>query len=160
MRATKDRENARRAAPASRPGFTLIELLVVVVILGILGSLALNRYGRVRERGYLATLQSELHKLALHQELYHHEHGEYTQIEELLDFTRTPGVELEFTYADTRGWAAIATHAGLPDIQCGVFAGDAELAEHASPATEAGMIACGPRGGAGGEGGGGEDDPL
>jgi len=151
-----NRNETRVVTHARRAGFTLLELLVVVVIIGILALLGLNRYGNVRERGYLATLQSELRKLTLHQELYHHANGEYTQIEELLDFTRTPGVEIEFTYADVRGWAAVATHDGLPDVQCGVFAGDDELAEHAEPATRAGMIECGEDDD-GGSGGGGEE---
>ncbi|HWV58101.1 MAG TPA: prepilin-type N-terminal cleavage/methylation domain-containing protein [Longimicrobiales bacterium] len=143
-----------------RAGFTLLELLIIMIIIGILATLGLNRYGRVRERGYVATLQSELRKLTLHQELYHHEHGEYTTIEELLDFTRTPGVEIDFTYADNRGWAAIATHVALPDMQCGVFAGDEELAGEAEPATRPGMIECGEKDGDGGGGGGaaGEED--
>lgn len=133
----------------ARPGFTLVELLFVCLILGILIGLAVRRYERTRQRAYVATLQSELRQLATQQELYHHAHGIYAELASLLDYTSSPSVDVEFTYADVRGWAAVATHEALNDFQCGMFTGDLELAAHAQPATEPGRIACGP-----GDGGG------
>jgi type IV pilus assembly protein PilA len=44
----------------SQEGFTLIELVVVTLIIGILASIALMQFLSYRERGYNATLQSDL----------------------------------------------------------------------------------------------------
>ena len=41
-------------------GFTLIELIVVTLMIGILASIALMQFLSFRERGYNATLQSDL----------------------------------------------------------------------------------------------------
>jgi prepilin-type N-terminal cleavage/methylation domain-containing protein len=143
-KASKPNEPADLQPPTGlRAGFTLVELLIVMLILSLLILMAATRYRGTRERSYIAALQAELRTLAVQQELYHHEHATYAELESLLAFQSSPGVELEFTFADNRGWAAIARHAALSGYQCAVFAGDDELYVYAEPATAAGTITCG-----------------
>ena len=58
-------------AIAGRAGFTLIELLIVVVIIGILASIAIPKFGAVREKAFRAAMMSDLHNLANAQDMYH-----------------------------------------------------------------------------------------
>ena len=61
---------ARRTRAMNRAGFTLIELLIVVVIIGILASIAIPKFGSTKERAYLAKMKSDLRNLATAQESY------------------------------------------------------------------------------------------
>ena len=57
-------------------------------------------------------------------------------------FTLSDGVTVSVTRVDGgRGWAAVARHARLPLMRCGVFYGSDSAAD-ASPATVAGIVAC------------------
>ena len=51
----ENRQDMRKQA-----GFTLIELLIVVVIIGILASIAIPKFGSTKERAYLAKMKSDL----------------------------------------------------------------------------------------------------
>ncbi len=50
-------------------GFTLIELLVVVVIIGVLATIAIPQYYKVRERAHVAAMKSDLRNLVTAQEM-------------------------------------------------------------------------------------------
>jgi len=52
-----------------RKGFTLIELLIVIVIIGIIASIALPKFGDVKIQAYRSTVRSDLRTLQTQQEL-------------------------------------------------------------------------------------------
>ena len=54
-----------------RSGFTLIELLIVVLVIGILATIAIPKYSRMREKAYLAAVTSDLKNLGTQEEIYH-----------------------------------------------------------------------------------------
>lgn len=125
----------------NRSGFTLIELLVVLVVIGILAAIALPKYSQMKDKSYIATMQSDLRVLSVQQELYHKTHMTYTNDLSVLPQFVTPGVTVDVGVATPQSWAATASHAGVPGRTCGVFGGNATPAD-APPATVSGVIAC------------------
>ncbi len=102
-------------APAQRrQGFTLIELLVVVLIVGLLATLAVAKFGDSKRRAYLAAMKSDLHSIASTAESRFTSDNTY---ENVVPPTGSAGVTL--TFAGTAvGWAATATHAAVPGVVC------------------------------------------
>lgn len=106
-----------RTAP--RGGFTIIELLAVVVILAVLATLAISKFGESKRRAYLAAMKSDLHNLALIAETRYSSENSYANI--------TPpegsaGITLSFNGTDS-GWTATATHVALPNFSCVISSG-------------------------------------
>lgn len=122
-------------------GFTLIELLIVVVIIGILATVAVGRFNRVKQRGQVAAMQSDLRNLSVAQEAFHTENINYTANLANLEFVQTSGVTITINEATPRGWGATATHAGDASIQCGIYVGEANPTSGA-PATSPEAVAC------------------
>ncbi len=122
-------------------GFTLVELLIVVVIVGILASIAIPKYAAVRERSFAATVILDLKNLAHQQEIYHGDNFTYAGTTTALNMVTSDRSNVSINFADGRGWAATGWHDGLPGHQCGIYYGVASAAG-ASPASEAGVIAC------------------
>lgn len=122
-------------------GFTLIELLVVVVIIGILASVAVARFSKVRQRSHVAAVQSDLRNLAVAQEQYHMVAQAYSGALGSLVFQSSPGVTVSINEAANTGWAATASHAADAAIECGVYVGTATPANGA-PATTPEVVAC------------------
>jgi prepilin-type N-terminal cleavage/methylation domain-containing protein len=60
-----------------RAGLTLIELIVVVAIIGILSAVAIPQYARYRRSALNALAQSAYHDVAVAQENYYVNKGEY-----------------------------------------------------------------------------------
>ena len=58
-------------------GFTLIELMIVVAIIGILAAIAIPQFTSYRQRGYNATMQSDIHNAATAQEAYFNDNQSY-----------------------------------------------------------------------------------
>jgi type IV pilus assembly protein PilE len=123
----------------STHGFTLIELLIVVVIIGILATIAIPKFGAVRERAYLAAATADLKNLANLQDVYYNDNYTYTGDLTALGMTNTQGVTISFGEADNAGWSASAVHAGLPGESCAIYHGAAAAV---SPATVESVVQC------------------
>jgi len=125
-----------------RAGFTLIELLTVIAIIGILAAIAISHFWQTRQRAMGASMQSDLRNLAAQQELYFDDQDSYaSDLVQLSPVQLSPGVEIEITFGDPRGWAARARHGSLAGRVCGVFIGNAGAANGA-PAVSPGVITC------------------
>lgn len=122
-----------------RRGFTFIELLVVMVLLGALSSMAVPRFREFKERGFIATMQSDLGNLRIAQELYWSEHQRYATDTSALELRVTSHVAISITSQDVDGgYTAIATHSGVPGRQC-----QTAMGREAAP-KEPGLVFCGP----------------
>jgi len=123
-------------------GFTLIELLIVVVVIGILATIASQKFTSMRQKSFVAAVTSDLKNLASQQELYLSNYHTYaTSLATMPDYTPTENVTVTINSADGRGWAAVGTHDGLVGQQCGIFFGSASASD-ATPATLPGTVTC------------------
>ncbi len=122
-------------------GFTLIELMIVVVIIGVLATIAIPQYYKVRERAHVAAMKSDLRNLITAQENYFIDNTTYTidKSAVALNFTESAGVTLAITVDATPpvGFSAIATHAGTAET-CAIFV----QAPAQAPATTEGAPQC------------------
>jgi type IV pilus assembly protein PilA len=123
----------------NQKGFTLIELLIVVVIIGILASIAIPRFGATRERAFVSAMQSDLRNvMTIQEQWYANPLSEYSYSDDLTELQVTPssGVNLSITLDGTQAYTASATHDALPDgIECSVTVST-------DPAVESGVIVC------------------
>ena len=122
-------------------GFTLIELLIVVVIIGILASIAIPKFSSTRDKAYRAAMMADLKNLAYLEEVYHNENFTFASTLADVDFNESEGVTIGINEATNTGWAATATHFGVPGEQCGVYHGSA-AAGGGDPATTVGVVSC------------------
>ena len=120
-------------------GFTLIELLIVVVIIGILASIAIPKFASTKGKTYVTMMKSDLRNLATAEESYYYSNSQYTSDLTQLNFSPSPGVQLNFTEATAAGWSATATHAQAPVAACALYIGGASPL---APATAESVIAC------------------
>jgi prepilin-type N-terminal cleavage/methylation domain-containing protein len=90
-------------------GFTLIELLIVVVIIGILAAIAIPKFGKTKERAYVAALKSDLRNLITAQEGYFADNTTYTT-DLGTAYTTSAGVTVVIGTVTGTGFAATATH--------------------------------------------------
>jgi prepilin-type N-terminal cleavage/methylation domain-containing protein len=102
-----------------RTGFTIIELLVVVLILGILASIAMAKFGESKRRAYITAMKSDLRGLATVAESRFTSDNSYEDVEAPQG---SEGVTLTFT-GTSSGWSATATHVGVPGVECSIAAG-------------------------------------
>jgi prepilin-type N-terminal cleavage/methylation domain-containing protein len=142
-RAASSTEASRGFAPAGRAGFTLIELLIVVVIIGILASIAIPKFGSTKERAYLAKMKGDLRNLATAQESYNTDNQTYyggAVPNAILAYNPSSGTSITITAANAGGWSATATYTGTAKT-CALYFGSAAPV---APATSEGQVACDP----------------
>jgi Tfp pilus assembly protein PilE len=105
----------------------LIELLIVVVVIGILASIAIPQFARVKERSFNSAAKSDLRNLMTAEEAYFSEYQAYltvtvsaggaASITGTNDFRASQGVALGATAASD-GFAATAKHASSSETWC------------------------------------------
>ena len=123
-------------------GFTLIELLIVVVILGVLAAIAIPKFANTKDKAFKATMRSDLRNLAVAQESHVYDYANYYDGAVpggTLDFNPSEGVSITLSDVSLGGWAATATHTGIPGETCALFIG---LANPVAPATVEGQVVC------------------
>ena len=111
--------------PRRRTGFTIIELVVVVVIIGILASIAMAKFGGAKRRAYVTAMRSDLRGLATVAASRYLSENSY---ENVVVVQGSDGVTLTFTGTLT-GWSARATHVGAPGVECTFAAGTSLAAD-------------------------------
>ena len=110
-----------------RGGFTLIELLIVVVIIGILASIAIPKFGSTKDKPYVVAMKSDLRNLATAQEAYLYDFATYYQGAvpgSGIDYFVTAGVTVTLSNVSVNGWAATASHTQVSQT-CAIFIGSA-----------------------------------
>jgi prepilin-type N-terminal cleavage/methylation domain-containing protein len=123
----------------SSNGFTLVELLIVVVIIGILASIAIPKFGNTREKAFLASMKSDLRNLATAEEMFLFDSLFYTNsLVALKNYRPSAGVTLTINEATGGGWSATTTH-NASTKKCYLFYGSAAPI---GTATQEGKINC------------------
>ncbi len=97
----------------NKKGFTLIELMIVLAIIAILATIAVPMYQRYIERARNAAAQSLLKQLALSEEAYNVDHGQY-----VTDF-QTNRYEIKGETGAFAGIAALGVYGFRPDSSVG-----------------------------------------
>ena len=96
-------------------GFTLLELIIVIIVIGILASIALPKYGRVAERTRVAEAKSMLSAIRNAQYRYYIQYSMYATRDNIdsLDIEVIDGKYFNFTIPNepyfSAGWIGQAT---------------------------------------------------
>ena len=118
-------------------GFTLIELLIVIVVIGLLATIAIPKFGFTKEKAYLAQMKTDLRNLATQQEAYLYDNSQYTTSFPATVFTVSSGVQGLAISLDGTGWQATVGH-NYTTKTCAIFVNATPVA----PAVDDGVAAC------------------
>jgi type IV pilus assembly protein PilE len=125
----------------SQRGWSLIELLTTMMIVSILAAIAVPAWHGMRERGYVAVMQSDLRNMAVTQEAFFIDNEYYAATLPQLEgkgFQSSAWVEFQVIEATRVGWSVSATHPGTSQ-ECHLFVG---FAAPLGTATRNGVISC------------------
>ena len=128
-------------------GFTLIELMIVVVVIGILATLAIPKYGSSKQRAARTAGIADLRNLATQEERFYSENGRYGDLNDTasLRFTLSPGnsaLALTITGAPPGSSGFNAALAIGVSQTCGVFVGAATRPTGMPTTVQQGTPAC------------------
>ncbi len=84
-----------------KKGFTLIELTLVVIIMGIIASVAVIKYGPVTEKARSAEAYSVLARIASAENVYRLEYSSYTANIDNLDIDNPSSSDFNFEVTST-----------------------------------------------------------
>jgi prepilin-type N-terminal cleavage/methylation domain-containing protein len=124
-------------------GFTLIELLIVVVIIGILASIVIPKFGHGKERAMVASMKSDLHNLMTAEEAYFSNGLNYYNgvvPNAGFAYSVSPHVTVTLQNVTNTGWAATASHSGSSKT-CAIYVG---TGGPVAPAINEGEPSCTP----------------
>lgn len=123
----------------SRRGFTLIELLIVSVIMGLLVSIAIQRFANTKEKTWLAAMKADLRNLVTAEVVYSTDSLRYTSL------IGPGGIDYRITTGNTGPTIALTGDGFTGQLgntnttkTCAIFMGTTMLA----PAVEEGVPAC------------------
>ncbi len=122
-----------------RAGFTLIEILIVVVILGLLATIVIPKFGSSREKAFLTSMKADLRNLVTQQEAFMADSGRYASSFPTTMWRTTTGVNLLSITTTADGWSAAVGHSSTTKT-CVIFVGSSSL----PPATKEGVPTCTP----------------
>lgn len=96
--------------------FTLVELMIIVVIIGILATTAIIKYGPVTEKAYSAEAFSMLAQIASAENVYKIENNVYTSTLGNLDLDSTTSANFTYSVPSTNATSgyARAAHGSKP----------------------------------------------
>jgi general secretion pathway protein G len=134
------RVRTMRFAPTkARSGFTLVEVLSVVVIIGILATILVPKFGSSKNKANFAAVRADLKNLATMQEAFFYDYQRYTTDLDSLKATVSHGVVLTVEEATPTGWSAKAYHPDSWPHICAIYFGSAAPL---SPALSEGVVNC------------------
>jgi prepilin-type N-terminal cleavage/methylation domain-containing protein len=129
----------RFARLTSRTAFTLVEILAAVVIVGILASIIIPKFGTTKNKASFAAVKSDLHNLTTMQESFFYDSQRYTTDLDSMKFVVSRGLVLTVEEATNAGWSAKAYHPDAWPHICAIYVGSAAVL---SPATSPGAMDC------------------
>jgi prepilin-type N-terminal cleavage/methylation domain-containing protein len=123
----------------NRRGFTLIELIVVAVILGLLASIAIERFTNTKERTYLAAMKADLRNLVTAEVVFSTDSLRFTPVigSGGLTYQVTTGTTMPSIVLTGDGFTAQVGNTNTPRT-CVIFMGSTPI----SPAIDEGEPAC------------------
>ena len=123
----------------TRRGFTLLELIVVAVILGLLASIAIERFANAKEKTYLAAMKADLRNLVTAEIVFSTDSLRFTTMigSGGLTYQVTTGNTTPSIVLTGDGFTALVGNTNTPRT-CVIFMGSTPIA----PATNEGEPAC------------------